>query len=414
MFDKSVLHLSALDSGTGAANAAARIHSTMRRLNVDSKMLVCHQRSSIPHVAMAPRSIVQRLLYRIQVALERRMLSKVPTDYVLSTGFFGQNIARLLSKNKSDILQLHWIGGNSFRLSSLMGVKVPVVWRMPDMWSFSGIEHLCPDATRLTEGYIGGGPSGQAGADLDRRVWKVKARLYESLDKIVFVAPSQWLANCARESKLLRDKRVEIIPTSCDVEKFKPLDRRACKAALGLPDQAPLILTGATCMRTKWKGGDLLIAALNRLAARPGFRANVVCFGQGAEAFQQQCELPVVSMGSISDARLMAILYSAADVFVAPSRMENMANTVLESLACGTPSVAFRIGGMPDMISHFANGYLANSFDTEDLAEGIRWVVEDADPNSLRHTARDRILAKHLPEDEARSYLRIYESLLSE
>ena len=414
MFEGKVLHLSALDCGTGAANAAARLHSTFCQFGINSKMLVCQQRSAATGVSKLPRPLVQRLFHRLQLFGERRLLKKLHSDYVLSTGFFGHNVSRIVQRESPDLLQLHWIGGMSFRFSSLRGIKVPVVWRMPDMWSFCGTEHLCSTPDRFVEGYrCDNRPSGQAGVDIDRLVWKSKNRTYRMIDRIVFVAPSRWLAKCASESRLLGGKQIEVIPTSCDVDRFKPLDRSASRAVLGIDPDTPVVLTGATCMRTKWKGGDLLVTALNQLASRTDFNARVVCFGQGVEAFQEQCLLPVTSMGSISDSRLMAILYSAADAFVAPSRMENMANTVLESLACGTPAIAFNIGGMPDMIDHLVHGYLARPFETEDLANGIRWAIEEADSKATRHATRERILSRHLPENEANSYLRIYESLRS-
>ena len=114
-------------------------------------------------------------------------------------------------------------------------------------------------------------------------------------------------------------------------------------------------------------------------------------------------------MGPIKDRRLMAILYAAADVFVAPSRMENLANTVLESLACGTPVVAFDIGGMPDMIDHKVNGFLAPPFKTGELAEGIRWAQAQRGNDAVRHAARRKILQDFSPAQETDKYIALYD-----
>lgn len=118
-------------------------------------------------------------------------------------------------------------------------------------------------------------------------------------------------------------------------------------------------------------------------------------------------------MGHVTDRRLLSIVYNAADVFVAPSRMENLANTVLESLGCGTPVIAFNIGGMPDAIDHEVNGYLATPFSTQSLADGINWMLQQQDSGSLRVTCRNKILKAFSRDHEIDRYVALYENILS-
>jgi glycosyltransferase involved in cell wall biosynthesis len=118
-------------------------------------------------------------------------------------------------------------------------------------------------------------------------------------------------------------------------------------------------------------------------------------------------------LGHVTDRRLLSIIYNAADVFAAPSRVENLANTVLESLACGTPVVAFDIGGMPDAIDHKINGYLAAPFDTAAFAEGIQWCLAQRDRNEIRTACRKKVLTAFSRDQETDRYISLYERLLA-
>jgi len=179
-----------------------------------------------------------------------------------------------------------------------------------------------------------------------------------------------------RHSALLGDRPIELIPTSCDTDLFSPKDRNVCRAALGISRESFVVLVGATSMRTKWKGLDLFIQAMAEFgnSSHVATPVEIVTFGHDAfDAPALNGVVRVTHLGPVRDRRLMGILYNAVDLFAAPSRLENLANTVLESLACGTPVVAFAIGGMTDMIEHGVNGYLASPFDIMDFAQGIRW-----------------------------------------
>ena len=115
----------------------------------------------------------------------------------------------------------------------------------------------------------------------------------------------------------------------------------------------------------------------------------------------------------MSDDLILAIIYSACDVFVAPSVEENLANTVLESISCGTPVVCFDIGGMPDAILHLKNGYLAKPFDVKDLSEGISWIINNDNKNELKRTARQVAESKFSNEKSTIKYIELYRNLIS-
>jgi glycosyltransferase involved in cell wall biosynthesis len=235
-----------------------------------------------------------------------------------------------------------------------------------------------------------------------------KARVYGRID-LTIVSPSSWLARLARESSLLGGRRVEVIPNGLDTEIFKPIDRVVARHSLNLPTDGPVVLFGARWLADPRKGGDLLYEALGRFGAP----CTLLTFGEGN---LPACNLPNVtlrSLGALDDERAMAMVYSAADVFAAPSREDNLPNTVAEALACGTPCVAFDVGGLSDLIVHGKNGYLAARTDPGLLLEAIRFVIDHPNPGSLRAYARERAVKKYSRDVVTRQYVGLYEELIA-
>jgi glycosyltransferase involved in cell wall biosynthesis len=408
-----ILHFSALDGQTGAGIAAGRIHQGLLARGVDSCFCVAYPAVGLKHAFTPNISLVGRGVRRVLRAWDERMLRPISIgyDYVLSTGRCGFDVGSIVERENPDVVQLHWIGGNSFRISSLTGIRKPIVWRMSDQWPFCGLQHLEPNADAYTAP-----PARHESGNLSEQVRGKKAQIYKRIDQLVLVCPSRWLAGETRRSALLGSRPIELIPTSCDTWIFFPRDRRMCRSVLGLPEDAAILLVGATTMATRWKGGDLFADAVAKFcrSSRPEQRPHIVTFGsEPLQAAELAGLVEITHFGSVKDRRLMAILYGAADVFCAPSRMENLANTVLESLACGTPVVAFAIGGMPDMIDHEANGYLASPFDTADYGKGIGWSLDQRGREEIRETCRRKIAECFSLDQEIESYLRIYRGLCS-
>lgn len=403
-----------MDGQTGAGIAAARIHQGLLSRGVDSRFCVAHPVAGAPNSFTPQISLPGRALRRLEHQWDRWLLRRESAgyDYVLSTGRCGFNMRKIVAREQPDIVQLHWIGGSSFRLSSLAGIATPVVWRLSDQWAFCGVQHLEPDPAA----YISPPPKPRfrfdPGADISERVRCTKANIYRGLDQLVLVCPSRWLAAETQRSAILADRHVELIPTSCDTEMFSPRDRNSCRSVLGLPAGKFILLLGATTMETHWKGADLFVAALGRFCATSQYPVHIVTFGASPlDPGQLAASAEVTHFGPVRDRRLMSILYNASDAFCAPSRMENLANTVLESLACGTPVIAFAIGGMPDMIDHEVNGYLSAPFDTAEYAKGMEWAFTNRDRPDVGDACRARITARFSLDQEVDGYLRLYETL---
>lgn len=416
-----ILHFSALDGHTGAGAAAARIHSGLLERGVDSHFCVAHRVSESPNSFTPKPTFLHRLDRKVRAKFDDWLIRGYAPDYdyVLSSGLGGFNIGEIVKQMRPDVVHLHWIAGNSFKIGSLAGLRTPVVWRLADMWPFCGMEHLEVDAHKYTtpvNAKAGILASRTCASEWTRRR---KLRVYQTLPHLRLAAPSGWMARETMRSALLGERPLDIIPTGCDSRQFYPVAQQACREALGLPRDSCVVLVGATSMRTQWKGVDLFVQgsklAFGAFPPKNPAKPRILTFG--ADAFSEmelEGLVDIEHLGAVRDKRLMRIIYNAADVFVAPSRMENLANTVLESLACGTPVVAFDIGGMPDAIEHEKNGFLARPFDTEHLAEGIRFVLSRRGDPSMRLAAREKMLRDFSLDREIDLYIDLYARMLAE
>jgi glycosyltransferase involved in cell wall biosynthesis len=284
---------------------------------------------------------------------------------------------------------LNWFASAFARLPG------PVVWTLHDMWAFSGAEHFSDDGRHRT-GYADGP------VDIDRRTWQRKARLWRDF-RPHFVAPSQWMAGELATSALFGETPCTVIPNTLDPAVFAPGSGEGARAALGLP-AGPLILFGAIGgAADPRKGGDLLVEALHRLAGL-GHRPALAVFGGPAPP---GLPAPAIELGPIRDPARLALAYRAADVFVAPSRMDNFPSTVIEAQACGRPAVAFDIGGMPDAVGDPAR--LAPAFDTAALAAIMAGLL-DAPPDAA--AIRAATLARVAPDVVAARHIALYAALL--
>ncbi|HTH12868.1 MAG TPA: glycosyltransferase, partial [Spirochaetia bacterium] len=239
------------------------------------------------------------------------------------------------------------------------------------MWAFTGGEHYDEGQSHWKNGC---GRSRVLGSekedDLSTWGWRRRKRLWASVP-FTLVCPSHWLAAEARQSPLLADRRIEVIPNGLSTEVYSPFPKDEAKRAWGVQPGAKTVLFPSLDPNgDRRKGFDLLMEALDQLR-RSGHQIHLLVLGAGHPKPGLEFRFPTTFLGRLQDDQALRLAYSAADVVVVPSRQENLANTLMEAMACGVPTVAFRIGGNPDMIDHGSNGYLADPDDCGDLAHGI-------------------------------------------
>lgn len=414
-------HVSTSDSVGGAARAAYRIHRALVEYGIDSRMRVLNSGTDDDRVTAGatPKSILDRFslkLYNRWLAYTRR--GWYTDNPILHT--FGQVSAGLvdeLNASDADLLNLHWISG-LLSVTDIGRLKKPIVWRLADMWAFCGGDHYEPDtpAARFRNGYFSHNrPEGERGPDLNRRTWEAKRQAWARQD-FTIVCTTNWLANCARESVLFANTPIHIIPNTLDTTNtWRPIPKDVARIALGLPLDKKLILIGMDYGFTNpYKGVDLLLKALDRVTSIVMNNIELVIYGRGCPVDKETWPCPIHWLGAVHDDRILALANSAVDVMVVPSRQEAFGQTASEAQACGTPVVAFDNSGPADIVIHQETGWLARAFDTEDLADGILWILDDAERwTELSRASRVKAVERYSSDVIAQQYLNVYEQVLA-
>ncbi|WP_287293429.1 glycosyltransferase family 4 protein [Moorena sp. SIO2C4] len=347
------LIVSSFDISGGAARAAYRLHQGLQSINLDSQILV-QEKFSHDQTVIGPTIKLKEGLARMRWtfgALPQKLYPQ-REDTTFTTQWLPDAVVPKVARLQPDIINLHWICAGYVQIETIAKLKRPIVWTLHDMWPFTGGCHYNHDCDRYTAS-CGACPQLHSSKDWDlsRWVWQRKAKAWRNLDLTV-VALSSWLAKCASASSLFQDLRIELIPNGIDTQKYRPIHQQVARELLSLPQDKQLILFGAVnATSDKRKGFELLQPALQELS-QSGWRdqLELVIFGDSQPDNPPEFGFKTHYLGTLSDDLSLALVYAAADVFVAPSLQDNLPNTVMEAIACGTPCVAFNIGGMPDLI----------------------------------------------------------------
>jgi len=399
----------------GAGSGAYLLHSALRRKGVDSRVLTFFPSqigdASLSAVCTSAKSRLLRFLFT-QLDMAPRRLFPRRRDELFSCGLFGFDINRLPGVAEADIIHLHWINHGMIRVSSLCNAAKPFVWTMRDMWPFTGGCHHAFDCQRYKDA-CGCCPHlrSRLAYDPSRCVLRNKARYYPNI-RMQTVAISTWLKECADQSQVMSAMPTKIIFNGIDLDIFRPENRLAARRTLGLPETAEIILYGATQITSAYKGFNYIKAALPELQQT---NRHFVFFGSCDTKELESLGVPYTAFGYLDEVSKLRAIYSAADVFVAPSVAEAFGKTLVESLACGTPVVCFDLGGPRDIVIHRETGWRAKALDSHDLAEGVNWVLREATSRDFRATCRQHVQANFdINGVIVRQYIDLYRSVLGE
>ena len=413
------LLISASDAKGGAARACLRLHEALVGAGVHSRTLV-QEKISDSHLVIGPESKLQRLSALLRPTIDQLpVYLRAPRKAILhSPAFlpFSRINPQSITSLQPDLVHLHWVCGGALTIRNIGRISQPLVWTMHDMWTFSGAEHCTQDgsAARFRQGYSRSNRAdNESGFDIDRWTWKRKKKHWKC--PMFLVSPSNWLADCARDSALLQGQNIRVIPNPLDTNVWKPIAKKTARQLLGLPQESKLVLFGALGGELQYiKGADLLKKAMHSLAkSSADLDCQLVIFGQ-SQPQHNNYPLPVHYMGHRHDDISLVLLYSAADVMLVPSRQESFAQTGSEAQACGCPVVCFDTAGLKDNVVHGETGYRAEPFVPESLAHGIQWVLANTRRYQfLSRNARKRALALWSPDVVVPQYLQVYEEAMA-
>ncbi len=396
----------------GGVVAMQRLHGALLEAGIESTILCGVKSQASPRTVQIPR-------WRLLEAGLKRVGRPLGFNDLHGVSAFG--VRRHPAYRAADIVHIQGLHGGFFNYLALPALTrdKPVVYTLHDMWAFTGHCAYSYGCERWRHG-CGRCPHLDAPPPVARDAtaveWRLKGWTYARA-RLTVVTVSRWLTALAQQSLLGRFP-VRLIPNGVDVETYRPLGREECRRVLGLPRSAPVLLWLSTRMDTAHpegfrKGGDLLLGALRTLPGALKRDLLVVLTGLDADAVTDTAGVRAVNLGFVGSDRLKAIVYGAADVFVHPTRADNAPLVLLESMACGTPMLSFRVGGVPELVREGETGLLAEPEDVESLRAGLMRLLDDAGLRQrLGERGRAVATAEYSLARHVRRHIALYETLL--
>ncbi|HBC78654.1 MAG TPA: glycosyl transferase family 1 [Bacteroidales bacterium] len=375
-----IVHIQKSVLSTG--RAPLRLHNAFLEENFDSSILTME--FDVNHTErISDTGRNSRVIARIDQFLQSFITRKINRQYGLySYPIFGTDISKNDLVKKADIIYLHWVQGGFLNIGDyrrLAKLGKPIIVFMHDMWSITGGCHHSFSCEKYTTNCFKCQmfPKKQL-VDWPKIEFLKKRRMFSSCDNLYFISPSKWLHSCSKQSALTKDKTLFHIPNIIDNKLYKPVGKRFARQILNLEENEIILSFGAFLISSAYKGWAELLKALNILVKEYSRNEiTLLIFGDGYnKAIADAAPFRTRFMGFLKDELSTVLVYNATDVFVTPSLADNFPTTVLECQACGTPVVGFDVGGIPDMIKHKDNGYLAKYKDADDLANGIKFCLE--------------------------------------
>lgn len=416
-----VLIINTSERTGGAAVAANRLKDALNNNGVKTKMLVRDKQTddlTVVGIGGGWRSRWAFLWERICIFWHLRFSRKHLFDIDIANA--GHSITRLPEFKEADIIHLHWINQGMLSLKEIRRILdsgKPVVWTMHDMWPATGICHYSRGCSNYHSrcNHCRLLPHNGSSKDISSIIWNRKQKILHDYH-IFFVTCSKWLAIQAKKSALLDGHAVVSIPNPIETHKFYPKTDSNVYKDLGLPDNKRVVLFVSQRVTDERKGMQYFIKAIEILLKRhPEMKENTVIaiLGGHSDEIAEQLMLPTFPLGYVSNPQKIVDIYNASDVFVLPSLEDNLPNTIMEAMACGVPCVGFKVGGIPEMIDHKKNGYVAKYKSSEDLAEGLSWVLDEADYAALSAAAIQKVQRNYSQSAVAQRYIEVYNEAMA-
>jgi len=407
-----ILHIAAGELTGGAARGAYWLHTGLREIGVESKILT-NSTTTLGDEKVV--SIITDKKTRIKSMIRSQLdglfllFYKNRKKIIFSTGFFGFDFTKTPEYKEADIIHLHWINGGFVSIKHLAKIKKPIVWTMRDMWPMTGGCHYALDCEKYKTGC---GACMQLNSknkkDLSSIVLRRKKKYISRNIKLVGI--SDWLSEEAKKSRLFIDYDVRTISNNIDAKIFYPIGKKEAKKICGIDSGKKVILVGSTSLDDFYKGFGKFLEAVEFLDKDKYY---ICSFGGNDKKMIKETGFEYKNFGFLHDNISLQILYSAADVFVGPSIQEAFGKTLAESMACGTPVVCFDTTGPKDIVTHKIDGYKANPFESEDLANGIKWVLNNENYDELCRNARKKVVENFDIKIIAGKYKKLYEEILN-
>lgn len=323
-------------------------------------------------------SIIKSIRLPRTLQLLNRLINRVLPNYF---SFIYSSMLKEISELNPDIINFHWTHGNTIPLKLIRKCNETwsVFWTLHDQWpitintyfQYEKAKVIIEEERTLRQ---------RLGKMIEMRpgfLYNYKTRMLADQD-IHTISPSKWLYNQVLESPVFSAAINHCIPNGVDTDIFKPLNRNSLKTKYGIDEDKKVVLFLSANITDERKGFYYFVKALELLAETdPGGsnKVTTVLVGNNNAGLSQYIPGEVVNLGSTYDPSKLAEYYNLADVFVSASIADNFPSTALESIACGTPVVAFDVGGISEIAVHGKTGFLAENRNVSELADSILSVI---------------------------------------
>lgn len=407
-----ILHIIAGDLSEGAARGAYWLHSALNELNIDSKILTNSKITlGDDSVVTITNSKKNKVINMIRGELDNLLplLYKKRKKILFSSGLFGSDFTKTAEYKEANIIHLHWINSSFVNIKHLSKIDKPIVWTIRDMWPMTGGCHYVMECVKYKSGC---GNCEQLNSnssyDLSKFILNRKKKYLPKSMKIVGI--SHWIRDKAKESELFKEFDVRTISNNIDTKEFFPIDKDIAKKILGIQTNKKIILVGSTSLKDFYKGFSKYLDAIKLLDKEKYF---LCFFGNVNQNIVNNLRFEYKSFGYLNDNISLRLVYSCANVYVAPSLMDAFGKTLAESMGCGTPVVCFDATGPKDIVTHKVDGYKAKPFDASDLANGIEWVINNENYDELCQNAKEKVLKEFDSKLVAQKYIKLYKEILN-
>lgn len=396
----------------GAAQGSIRRMNALRNIGIDARIITALKSCDVDYVFEMIGSANKRKKFVSSI------IDKIwKQNYCTSTELFS-NLGSIVSYQDNreyftspDVLHFHWMTGVLDETQWHLIKGKPVCWTLADMNPFTGGCHYSEGCT----GYISACENCNlltSNKNIAAEQWGRKKSLYDQIEQLTIICPSQWMAKRVKESSLLGKREVVVIPNAMPVKKFIPHNQLVARIKLGLPSEALIILFGADDNRNKRKGGDIISGALHLLAGHKLHdQIHLLTFGH----YQLDSPFPSTNVGYIEDEEKLSLVYSAADCYCLPSREDNAPLTVAEAMLCGTPVVSTPVGNVPELISHKETGFITKGWSESEMLDGLVFVLSHLQKRtntSLQSQIRSAAYQQHEPSQAAERHYSVYKKII--
>jgi glycosyltransferase involved in cell wall biosynthesis len=397
-----VVHVCTTNGVGGASIAVHRIHTGLLKEQVDSHVVVGYKKTQDPtiHGPQGYAGKATQYTYVIQDKLYSALNGFPKT--VWSSNPINHNIHKTINNLQADVVMLTWIGWGFISPKDIQEIQAPLVWRLSDMWPFTGGCHYAQDCSKYqTQCHNCPQLLLRGEHDISSKQWLEKQAVFQT-KPVHIVAISKWIANLARKSALLKENPITIIPNGVDISVWNPLPKDEAKKLFSIESQKKVIGFGAAnALKDTRKGFEYIRQAMQDPQLQD---VHWLIFGADKTKTEKNR-----SYFTHADTKVLRQIYSACDVFVVPSIQEAFGQTCIEALSCNTPLVVFEQTGCQDTVEHKYNGYCAKYQDTADVIKGIKYCL--AHPH-MQQNARKKVEAEFTIQQVAKQYKKLFEQVI--